>query len=203
MRSWRSASCRAATTPRSERSASEAQKIFRARGAESLLEYAQTYLILGQVSYRLGAAQDGNMQRYYQTGLDLVAAHHPRNQARIQMLLGLSRAVEAVGELEQALAYGEEAARLIDAGAVDTDSIIRGNVYQSVGGSLNWAGRNEEAERSMRKAIEQQQARRRGAPIRHRRQARARDAAGLARAARGSEDLLESALAVQQTHARR
>ena len=135
----------------------EAQKIFRANGEESTIEYAQTYLILGQISYRLGRNQDGSIFRNFKTGYDLVVAHHPRNEERVQFLLGLAKAEYAVSKQSDADKYYEEAKTLIETGAVDVDPIIVGNFYHSYGEHLTWASRNEEGIRYMRKAIEQHQ----------------------------------------------
>lgn len=139
--------------PGAVRSATEAQQIFRANREESALEYAQTYKILGQVNYRLGNTQDGSLRRYYQTGLDLVIAHHPRDAERLAMLSGLARAEQSAGNHGQALALIQEAVGLVESGAVDADGVQRGNVYQALGDSLNWAARNDEAEHYLRKAI--------------------------------------------------
>ena len=135
----------------------EAQKIFRANGEESAIEYAQTYLILGQISYRLGRNQDGSIFRYFKTGYDLIVAHHPRNEERVQFLLGLAKAEYAVSKQSDADKYYEEAKTLIETGAVDVDPIIVGGFYHSYGEHLTWASRNEEGIRYMRKAIEQHQ----------------------------------------------
>ena len=81
-----------------ERNVLEAQKIFRANGEESTIEYAQTYLILGQISFRLGKWADGSTYKYFKTGYDLVVAHHPRNEERVQFLLGLAKAEYAVNK---------------------------------------------------------------------------------------------------------
>ncbi|HEY5807364.1 MAG TPA: tetratricopeptide repeat protein, partial [Povalibacter sp.] len=139
--------------PGAVRSVNEAQAIFRANNEESALEYAQTYKILGQANYRLGNTQDGSLLRYFQTGLDLVIAHHPRDPERLSMLLGLAKAEQSLGHHDRALAMTQEAAKLVESGAVDADGIQRGAVYQSLGDCLNWAARNDEAERYMRKAI--------------------------------------------------
>jgi eukaryotic-like serine/threonine-protein kinase len=139
--------------PGAVRSATEAQEIFRANDLESALEYAQTYKILGQANYRLGNHQDGTLLRIYQTGLDLVTKHHPRDAERLSMLSGLSKTEQVMGNHERSLTLLQEAASLVEAGAVEIDGIQRGNLYQSLGDTLNWAARNVEAEQFMRKAI--------------------------------------------------
>ena len=140
-----------------ERNVLEAQRIFLANGEESTIEYAQTYLILGQLSYRLGRNQDGSIFKYFKAGYDLVAAHHPRNEERVQFLLGLAKAEYARSTPDDADKYYAEAKTLIESGAVDVDPIIVGNFYHSYGEHLTWSSRNEEGVRYLRKAIEQHQ----------------------------------------------
>ena len=139
--------------PAAIRSATEAQEIFRANDLESALEYAQTYKILGQANYRLGNYQDGTLLKLYQTGLDLVTKYHPRDAERLSMLSGLAKTEQIMGHHDRALALLQESARLVEDGVVDIDGIQRGNLYQSLGDTLNWAARNDEAEHFMRKAI--------------------------------------------------
>jgi serine/threonine-protein kinase len=135
------------------RSATEAQEIFRANDLESELEYAQTYKLLGRAHYRLGNLQDGTMLRLYQTGLELVTRYHPHDPERMNMLAGLARTEQVMGNHERSLALMQESAALAEAGVVKLDGIERGNLYQSLGDQLNWAARNDEAEQYMRKAI--------------------------------------------------
>jgi serine/threonine-protein kinase len=139
--------------PGAVRSATEAQEIFRANRLESALEYAQTYKILGQANYRLGNYQDGTLLQLYQTGLDLVMKHHPRDAERLSMLSGLARTEQVMGHHDRSLALLQEAAQLAEDGVVEIDGIQRGNLYQSLGDQLSWATRNDEAEEYMRKAI--------------------------------------------------
>lgn len=139
--------------PAAERHALEAQQMFRAHGEESALEYAETYIVLGQVQYRLGRHRDEEHLRTYQTGLELVTTHHPRHSTRLVLLRGMARAEQALGRHDLALERSQEAAALIEAGAVDADGIERGGVFQSLGDTLNWASRNDEAEHYLRKAV--------------------------------------------------
>lgn len=139
--------------PGAERSATEALAIFRAHGEESALEHALAYTTLGQVSYRLGTARDGRMRRYFEAARDLLAVHHPRSSWRLEVQTGLSRIAQSEGDHDASLKYDQEAVQLIESGAVDSDGITRGGVYQSIGNGLNWHSRNEEAERYLLKAI--------------------------------------------------
>jgi serine/threonine protein kinase/tetratricopeptide (TPR) repeat protein len=137
--------------PGAVRSATEAQEIFRARGMESALEYAQTYSILGRANYRLGNRDV--LIDLYQTGFDLVAKYHPRDPERLMMLSGLADGEQVRGNHERSLALLQESARLVESGFIEVDGIERGGIYQHLGDSLNWASRNDEAESYMRKAI--------------------------------------------------
>lgn len=139
--------------PGAVRSATEAQQIFRANHDEATLEYAQTFKVLGNANYRLGNLQDGRLQRYFQTGLDLIVAHHPHDGERLSMIEGLSRAEQAVGNHDRSLALMFESVQLVESGTVELDGIQRGGLYQSLADRLNWAARNDEAEQYMRKAI--------------------------------------------------
>jgi eukaryotic-like serine/threonine-protein kinase len=137
--------------PGAVRSATEAQEIFRARGMESALEYAQTYRILGRANYRLGNRDV--LTSLYQTGFDLVAKYHPHDPERLTMLSGLADGEQVRGNHERTLELCEESARLVETGFIEVDGIELGGIYQRLGDSLNWASRNEEAESYMRKAI--------------------------------------------------
>ncbi len=135
------------------RSAGESIAIFHAHGAESELDYARAHGTLAQVAYRTGVAADGTMREHYQKAADLFAEHHPHNKWRIEMVLGLSRAANLDGNLEEALQHAQEAIRLVESNAVESDGIVRGSAYQTAGNALNWLGRNDEAEVLMKKAI--------------------------------------------------
>jgi len=135
------------------RSATEAQEIFRANHLESALEYAQTYRIIGHANYRLGNYQDGSLVKLYETGLDLVVKHHPHDSERMSMLTGLGRAEQVRGNHARSLALHLEAAKLAEDGVLKLDGIQRGGLYQSLGDQLNWAARNDEAEKYMRMAV--------------------------------------------------
>jgi serine/threonine-protein kinase len=139
--------------PAALRSANEALRIFRANRDEVALEHALAHATLGQVSYRLGTARDGRMRRHFETARDLLAAHHPRSSWRLEMQTGLAREAQSAGDHEAALRHDQEAVRLFESGEVDADGLARGGAYQSLGNSLNWVSRNEEAERYLRKAI--------------------------------------------------
>jgi eukaryotic-like serine/threonine-protein kinase len=139
--------------PAAERNANDALQIFRANGDESALEHALAHATLGQVSYRLGTARDGRMRRHFEAARDLLAVHHPRSYWRLEVQTGLARIAQSEGNHEAALKYDQEAVQLFESGAVDADGIARGGVYQSLGNSLNWVSRNDEAERYLRKAI--------------------------------------------------
>jgi tetratricopeptide (TPR) repeat protein len=139
--------------PAAERSANEALQIFRASREDSALEHALAHTTLGQASYRLGTARDGRMRRHFEAARDLLAIHHPRSYWRLEVQTGLARIAQSEGNHEAALKYDQEAAQLFESGVVDADGVARGGVYQSLGNSLNWVSRNEEAERYLRKAI--------------------------------------------------
>jgi len=138
-----------------ERTALEAQKIFRDSGEVTALEYAQTFQVLGHVCYRTGRYQDGAAMRYFKSGYDIVAAHHPRDPTRLSLLEGMSRVAQVVGNHEESFEYMEDSRRLIESGAVEVDGIERGGFYQAYGDRLTWMSRSAEAERYMRKAVEE------------------------------------------------
>jgi tetratricopeptide (TPR) repeat protein len=69
------------------------------------------------------------------------------------VLLDLSRVAQLEGKHEESLQYCEQSLRLFESGAVESNGIVRGGVYQCLGNRLNWVSRNEEAERHLRKAI--------------------------------------------------
>jgi tetratricopeptide (TPR) repeat protein len=136
-----------------ERSANEALRIFRENRDDAALEHALAHATLGQVSYRLGTGRDGRMRRHFETARDLLAAHHPRSFWRLEVQTGLSREAQNAGDHQASLRHDQEAVRLFESGEVDADGLARGGAYQSLGNSLNWVSRNEEAEAYLRKAI--------------------------------------------------
>jgi serine/threonine-protein kinase len=60
-----------------------------------------------------------------------------------------------MGGLDEALALCDRALALIDQGEVESDGVVRGSVLQIRGNALSWLARHDEAERSMREAIEE------------------------------------------------
>lgn len=185
--------------PAAERSAQEALEIFHAHGQKSALEYALAHYALAEVSYRLGTANDGRMRRHLETMLEVLAAHHPRSEWRIEALVSLSKVALFESNFEQSLQYCEQAQRLFEAGAVESSGIVRGGVYQSIGNRLNWLSRNEEAEVYLRKAIvENEQAGGPGHPYTIDARRELGSFLGWMGRREESRDVLESALEAQQ-----
>jgi len=185
--------------PAAERSAKEALDIFHAHDQRSALEYALAHYALAEVSYRLGTANDGRMRRHLETMRDVLAAHHPRSEWRIEALISLSKIAQLESNFEQSLEYCEEAKRLFESGAVESNGIVRGGVYQSIGNRLNWLARNEEAEVYLRKAIvENEQAGGPGHPYTIDARRELGSFLGWIGRREESRDVLESALQAQQ-----
>jgi serine/threonine-protein kinase len=135
-----------------EKSATQSLAIFDALGDESTLEHAMAHSSLAQSAYRLGKGADA-VRAGYAAGLALVEKHHPRNKARIDMLLGLARAENYAQDNEAAVRWCEQAKALLDANEVEADGIVRGSTYQVMGHILTWVHRYEESEQLMQAAI--------------------------------------------------
>jgi len=134
--------------------ATQSLAMFAALGDEDSLEHALAYGNLAQASYRAGKDVD-IMRSNYAAALALVEKYHPRDKARIEMLLGMARAENLVLKNDLYLRYVEQAEALIRAKAVDADGIVHGSVLQTLGNALTWNNRYDEAEAFMRRAIDE------------------------------------------------
>ena len=135
-----------------EKSATQSLAIFNALGDESTLEHAMAHSSLAQSAYRLGKGAEA-VRAGYAAGLALVEKYHPRNKARIDMLLGMARAENYAQNHEEAVRWCEKAKGLLDANAVEANGIVRGSTYQVMGHMLTWVHRYEESEQLMLAAI--------------------------------------------------
>jgi serine/threonine-protein kinase len=138
---------------RAEKSATEALRIFRARGDVGSLEHGLAFGNLAQAAYRTGAHDSKYIRDNYVAGLALIEQHHPRNKWRIEMLLGLARAANLDSDFAAAMRYCEQALALVNAKAVDSDGIMEGTLLQTTGNSLAWLNRHAEAEQYLKRAI--------------------------------------------------
>jgi serine/threonine protein kinase len=138
-----------------KRSAGESRDLFIELDDDSSLEHALALGSLAQAAYRTGEPGAEYIRENYAAALALIERHHPRNQWRIEMMMGLQRAANLMGRLDEALAICDRALALIDRHEVDSDGMVHGAVLQIRGNALSWLARHDEAERSMREAIVQ------------------------------------------------
>jgi tetratricopeptide (TPR) repeat protein/tRNA A-37 threonylcarbamoyl transferase component Bud32 len=135
-----------------ESSAKEALKIFAALGDEDSLEHGIAYGNLAQAAYRLDREID-SVRTHYAAALALIEKHHPRNKWRVEMLNGLARAELIAQRYPEAVVYAERARALIEAGAVESDGIVRGSALETLAHTLSWVSRSAESEKLMLEAI--------------------------------------------------